>query len=49
MSEEILLEEEKNQEMNDKNKYNLADYEFGKTLGKGTFGKVKEAIHLPTQ
>lgn len=26
----------------------IGNYEFGKTLGKGTFGKVKEAIHIPT-
>ncbi len=26
----------------------IGNYSFGKTLGKGTFGKVKEAIHLPT-
>jgi serine/threonine protein kinase len=26
----------------------LGNYKMGKTLGKGTFGKVKEAIHLPT-
>ena len=26
----------------------IGNYELRKTLGKGTFGKVKEGIHLPT-
>ena len=26
----------------------IGNYEFRQTLGRGTFGKVKEAIHLPT-
>jgi serine/threonine protein kinase len=26
----------------------IGNYELGKTLGKGTFGKVKEGIHIPT-
>lgn len=26
----------------------LPDYKFLKTLGSGTFGKVKSAIHIPT-
>jgi serine/threonine protein kinase len=26
----------------------IGNYEFGKTLGKGTFGKVKEGVHIPT-
>ena len=29
-------------------KYNIKNYNFGKTIGKGMFGKVKEAIHIPT-
>ena len=27
----------------------ISKYKFDKTLGSGTFGKVKLAIHLPTQ
>jgi hypothetical protein len=30
-------------------KIQIGDYSLGKTIGKGTFGKVKEAIHMPTQ
>lgn len=26
-----------------------SEYEFGKTLGAGTFGEVKQAIHIPTK
>lgn len=26
----------------------IGNYELGKTLGKGTFGKVKEGTHIPT-
>lgn len=26
----------------------IGNYELGRTLGKGTFGKVKEGIHIPT-
>ena len=31
------------------NKERIGNYEFIKTIGEGTFGKVKLAIHLPTQ
>ena len=28
--------------------YNIKNYKIGKTIGKGTFGKVKLGIHVPT-
>ena len=31
------------------NQHSLENYEFLKTIGKGTFGKVKLAIHKPTE
>ena len=34
---------------NNNNKERIGNYEFIKTIGEGTFGKVKLAIHLPTQ
>ncbi|CAD8170671.1 unnamed protein product [Paramecium pentaurelia] len=27
----------------------IGNYKFGKTIGSGTFGKVKLAVHIPTQ
>ena len=30
------------------NDYNIKNYQIKKTLGKGTFGKVKLGIHIPT-
>ena len=33
---------------NKENKNRLGNYQFIKTIGKGTFGKVKLSIHLPT-
>ena len=26
----------------------IGDFQIGKIIGQGTFGKVKEGIHLPT-
>ena len=34
--------------MNKNFKKKIGDFQLGKTIGCGTFGKVKEAIHLPT-
>ena len=31
------------------NKDRLGDYQFIKTIGEGTFGKVKLSLHLPTK
>jgi len=28
--------------------YNIKNYRIGKTIGEGTFGKVKMGIHVPT-
>ena len=29
-------------------KKKIGDFQLGKTIGCGTFGKVKEGLHLPT-
>ena len=31
------------------NKYILRNYQFIRTIGEGTFGKVKLSIHIPTK
>jgi len=28
--------------------YNIKNYKINKTIGKGTFGKVKIGVHVPT-
>jgi hypothetical protein len=42
LNEQIEISEES------KDKYKIPNYKFTKTLGSGTFGKVKAAIHLPS-
>ena len=33
---------------NDKNRLKIGNYMLGKTIGRGTFAKVKEGIHVLT-
>jgi 5'-AMP-activated protein kinase catalytic alpha subunit len=50
MSNNVIEAHENSQpEKNEKNEYKIPQYEFTRTLGSGTFGKVMAAIHIPSQ
>ena len=46
---EIIEESKRKEQKEDEQEYKIGNYLIKKTLGKGTFGKVKLGIYIPTQ